>query len=77
MTLTAAAIVFFMTRFGLVTLVAGYFFVNEICGNQPLTLDFSNWYAGSTLTALAVGTAVILFAFRTSLAGQRLLPDTE
>ncbi|MEM7586117.1 MAG: serine/threonine-protein kinase [Acidobacteriota bacterium] len=77
LTVTSAAIVIFMTRFGLVTLVAAYFFINELASNQPLTLDFSTWYAGSSLTALAVGIAVIVFAFRTSLAGRPLLPESE
>ncbi len=76
-TLTWTAIGVFMMRYGLVSIIAAYFFANEMVGNQPLTLDFSTWYAGSTLTALAAGVAVIVFAFRTSLAGRALLSDGD
>ena len=37
----------------------------------------STWYAGSSLTALAVGAGVTIFAFRTSLAGRPLLPEND
>ncbi len=67
----------FEMRFGLVSIISGYFFANELLASQPLTLDFSTWYAGSTLTALAAGVAVILFAFRASLGGRRLFAEDD
>jgi serine/threonine-protein kinase len=72
--ITWAAVGFFMIRFGLVSFMAAFFFASELLGGQPFTLDFSTWYAGSTLTAMATGVAVLLFAFRTSLGERKLLP---
>ncbi len=73
--ITWAAVGLTIMRFGLVSFMAAFFFAVELLGNQPMTLDFSTWYAGSTLTALAAGVAVILFAFHTSLGGRPLLAD--
>ena len=75
--ITWAAIGLAMMRFGLVTFMAAFFFAVELLGNQPMTLDFSTWYAGSTLTALGAGIAIILVAFRTSLGGHKLFAEDE
>ncbi len=75
--LTATAVGLFLMRFGLVPVVVAYFFGSELFGNQPMTLDFSTWYAGSTLTALGAGVALIVFAFRTSLGDRALLDDRD
>ena len=56
---------------------AAFIFASELLGGQPVTLDFSTWYVGSTLTALAAGIGVILFAFRTALGGRTLLPEHD
>ena len=49
---------YFAMRFGLVAVVSAFFVGNQLLERQPMTLDFSTWYAGSTLTALAAGVAV-------------------
>jgi hypothetical protein len=38
----------------------------------PVTTDFSAWYAGSTIFALAVALALMAYGFYISLAGQKL-----
>jgi hypothetical protein len=38
----------------------------------PVTSDFSAWYAGSSIFAAALGLGLILYGFKTSLAGQPL-----
>jgi len=68
---------FFMMRFGLVALIAAAFFSIEMLQNQPLTLDFSTWYAGSSLLALGAAVAVVLWAFRTSLGDRPLFAEEE
>ena len=75
LTWTAAGLL--VMRFGLVSLIAAFFFGSELLGGQPVTLDFSTWYAGSTLTALGAGVAIVLFAFRASLGGRPLLAESE
>ncbi len=75
--ITWAAIGLFLMRFGLVSFMSAFFFAVELLGNQPVTLDFSTWYAGSTLTALGAGAGVLLYAFRASLGGRPLLAESE
>ncbi len=75
--ITWAAVGIFLIRFGLVSFMGAFFFASELLGGQPMTLDFSTWYAGSTLVALAAGVAVLLFAFRTSLGERKLVPESE
>jgi hypothetical protein len=43
--------------------------------NFPLTLDFSKWYAGSSLVALMAVLALAAFGFREALAGRSLLRE--
>ena len=74
---TWSAIGLFLMRFGLVAIVSTFFFRAELLVGQPLTLDFSTWYAGSSLLALGAGVALILFAFRTSLGDRPLVAETE
>ncbi len=64
-----------LMRFGLVAFISAAFI--SMLNNQPLTLDFTTWYAGSTLTMLAAGVAFILAAFRVSLGGQPLFSEDE
>ncbi|MCP3960914.1 MAG: serine/threonine protein kinase [bacterium] len=75
--ITWVAVGLVMMRYGLVSFIAAFFLAVELMGNQPLTLDFATWYAGSTLTALAVGVALVLYAFRVSLGGRALLAADE
>ena len=74
--LTSAIFVVMLVRFGLVAGVVAIVYANEL-PNYPLTLDFSTWYAGSTILALAVATALALFGFFVSLGGRRLIADEE
>jgi serine/threonine-protein kinase len=59
-------------RYGLLTAYFCFLFLNVISSN-PTTTKFSAWYAGSTIFALTICTALIIFGFYTSLAGQPLL----
>jgi serine/threonine-protein kinase len=70
--LTGAALIFFvLLRFGLLACVFMQFFALMFYF-YPMTTDFSLWYAGVPALALAVGLALILFGFKSSLAGQPL-----
>ncbi len=64
-----AAIVAF--RFGFVALAVGLF-VTDLVLNAPLTLDFSFWYASSTLLPLLSVVALAVWGFYNALAGQKL-----
>lgn len=65
----SALLILAATRFGLLTLTATLFFTT-LFTNFPMTMDFSVWYASSTIFALVVAGAVVAFAFYTSLGGQ-------
>ena len=67
-------VVFVLTRLGLLTLVTTYFFSHPI-PFYPVTWDVSAWYATTWLMQLGLLAALVLFAFRTSLAGQKVLSD--
>ena len=69
--LWAAAIVFVLTRLGLLATTSLLLF-QILCIEYPLTTDFSVWYAGGALFALGVALALALYGFRTSLAGRPL-----
>ena len=64
-----AAIVVF--RFGFVALAVGLF-VTDMLLNVPLTLDFSTWYATTTLLPLLSVAALAIWGFYNALAGQKL-----
>jgi hypothetical protein len=62
----SALLVFVLLRFGLLaTAVAG--FVNVILVSSPITLDFSQWYAGRSFFALAICAGVAAYGFWTAL----------
>jgi serine/threonine protein kinase len=61
-----------LLRFGLLACVFMQFFVLTFYF-FPMTTDFSAWYAGAPAFALAVSLALVLFGFKSSLAGQPLL----
>ncbi|HEX7316818.1 MAG TPA: serine/threonine-protein kinase [Pyrinomonadaceae bacterium] len=67
----AAAYIFVAARFGLLALTAAQFvfFMVEF---YPYTTDPSAWYAGVTLFAAAVVTALAVYGFRVSLGGRAL-----
>jgi serine/threonine-protein kinase len=71
----AGALTFYvLIRYGLVALAAALF-ASEMLINFPLTLDFSKWYAGSSLVALMAVLALAAFGFREALAGRSLLRE--
>jgi hypothetical protein len=69
--LYAVLLVFILTRFGVLVLIVT-FSVDFILSSFPLTSDFSAWYAGSSLFAVASVLALTAFALYTALAGRPL-----
>lgn len=67
-------IVFILFRYGLIALAVA-FFANELLSGFPLTLDFSQWYAGTSLLALLCVLALAVFGFCEALAGRPLLRE--
>ncbi|HEY0159161.1 MAG TPA: serine/threonine-protein kinase [Thermoanaerobaculia bacterium] len=65
-------IFFTLYRFGLLALMSLVFF-NHVSVFYPVTTDLGAWYATSYLLHLALLTAIALYAFRVSLAGQKLM----
>jgi hypothetical protein len=61
-----------LARHGLLSLIAFFYFLH-LWSFYPVTTEVSAWYATSFLLQLAVVTAITLFAFRVSLAGQKLV----
>lgn len=67
----SAIFIFLLVRFGLLATIFAEFFV--LLGVlYPLTSDFSVWYSGVTVFALAIGLTVAIYGFYISLAGQPL-----
>jgi serine/threonine-protein kinase len=64
-----------MLRFGLIAAIFGYAIKSIL--RLPHTLDFSAWYAGTTVVPLILLALLAIYGFRTSLGGRRLiqLPD--
>jgi serine/threonine-protein kinase len=67
----SAASLFVLLRFGMLTLVFTEFFI-LFFNVYPVTNDFSAWYAGSVAFAAALGVGLMLYGFKSSLAGQPL-----
>jgi hypothetical protein len=67
-----AVLLFVMMRFGLVAVTLAAF-VSNLLASFPITLEASAWYSGAGYTALAIFAAIVLYAFRTSLAGRPFL----
>jgi serine/threonine-protein kinase len=67
----SAITLFVLLRFGMLALVFMQFFI-LIFNFYPVTSDFSAWYAGTALFAVVLGLALILYGFKSSLAGQPL-----
>jgi hypothetical protein len=62
---------FAVVRFGLIVLATAVFAANVLL-NLPISLDFSRWYAGSSLTVVLSFLAIAVWGFYTSLAGRNL-----
>jgi hypothetical protein len=70
--LIATVLVFVVLRFGLLAVaVAGL--VGTLLRLSPITLDFSRWYAGRSLFALAIVAAIALVGFRLALGRRPVL----
>ena len=69
--LTAATIVIITMRFGLLALTAALFAINLLV-YFPLTFKFSSWYVGIGLMAPLAILALAVWAFYTSLGGQKV-----
>ena len=69
--LFAALLVFILTRFGVLALIVALS-VSATLQDFPLTADFSTWYAGSSLFAIASVLALTAYALYTALAGRPL-----
>jgi Protein kinase domain len=61
-------------RFGLLAMIEAQFVV-EVLLVFPMTFDTSSWYAGSTLLAFAAIAALVVYGFRTALAGRSAFGD--
>jgi len=68
----ASLLVFCLHRYGLLATVSAVF-VLHLTVFYPVTSDFTAWYAGDFVPALAVVVALAIYGFRTSLAGRPLL----
>lgn len=64
--LQAAVLVFVVLRFGLLSL-AVLQFVSPVLQAAPITVDFSQWYAGRSLFVLLVLVGIALYGFRVAL----------
>ncbi len=70
----ALTITIIVARFGLLaTMAAQLFFFLTV--EYPVTLDFSAWYASSTLFAIAIILGLAIYGFYTSLGGQPVFGD--
>jgi len=67
----AALLLLLLMRYGLFAMiVAEFFFLLMIF--YPMTSDFSAWYAGGPFVAFGLSTALAVYGFYRSLAGQPL-----
>ena len=66
---------FVLLRFGMLALVFMEFFL-LFFNLYPITSEVAAWYAGASAFAAALGTALILYGFKTSLAGQPLFRNS-
>jgi hypothetical protein len=69
--LAAVATLFVLLRFGMLALVFTQFFMLFFY-IYPVTADFTAWYSGASAFAAALGALLILYGFKSSLAGQPL-----
>lgn len=62
-----------LMRFGLLAMMATHFF--RLLTVFPLTLDFSAWYAQASNLIILVSIIIAIYAFYTSLAGQKVFRE--
>ena len=67
-----ALVVTVLARFGLLATVAAFFFLH-LWAFFPMNTEFSAWYAGGFVVELFMLSALALYGFRASLAGQPLV----
>ncbi len=70
--LEPALFIFVMMRFGLLGTVAGFLALGLLMYVTPLTTHFSLWYAGGSIIPIVVVLALSIYAFHTSLGGQKV-----
>lgn len=58
-------------RFGLLALYS-FFLFSTLSRANPITSDFTNWYAGSTFFVFVVLMSLAIYGFYTSIAGQKI-----
>ncbi len=68
-TVTAILFIVVMLRYGLLALASGMFVSFQV---REITTDFSVWYGGTSLAMVAVVLALAVYAFYTSLGGQKV-----
>ena len=61
-----------LLRYGIVPLIVGILTANCLL-NAPLTLDFSSWYAATSIVGLLVFLAIAIYGFRCAVAGKSLI----
>jgi len=64
-----------LLRLGVIVTVVGVSLGIGMHERLPMTLDFSTWYAGSTILALGFAVALAVYGFHTSLAGRPAVGD--
>ena len=64
-------IVWTLYRYGLLSLISAVFFLH-LNIFFPITSEFTAWYAGDFVLALAVSLALAVYGFRISLGGRTL-----
>jgi hypothetical protein len=69
--LSAFMVVWALYRYGLLALIAAIFFLH-LNIFFPITSEFTAWYAGDFVLALAVSLGLAVYAFRVSLGGRAL-----
>ncbi len=61
-----------MLRFGLLAFMVAFFF-DQIGSVFPVTLDFSNWYSGASITAIVAVLGLTVYGFWIGVSGRGLL----
>ena len=69
--LSAFLVVWVLYRYGLLAFISAEFFMHLLIF-FPITSEFTAWYAGDFVLALAVSLALAVYAFRISLGGRAL-----
>ena len=70
--LLVAAMVLVLTRVGLLAIIVSHFVRTMILSN-PITADLGVWYSPAGVFAVVLVTALLLYGFRTALAGRPIL----